>query len=401
VRSLSDAELLRRLFASLKQSRRDEVGLITLIAEVDARKLYAREAKPSMFQYCTEVLHLSEQEAYLRITVARASRQHPQILSMLRDGRLHLSGVARLTKHLTPENRDEVLRRATHRTRRQIEDLVAELEPQPDRPPSMRKLPSRGTTAAVVPSGTTGPQGPGSNGAGPALMTDMPSGDGAAFASGDPRFTALGGPTSTPQLCPDRAPIAPGAASAPPATMRPVAQDRYRVEFTATAKLREKLVRLQDLMRSSVPDGDLGRIIDAAVTEKLERLEARRFARTKSPRKRVEETDTTPSSRHVPAPVRRAVHQRDGGRCTYRDVRGRRCTARDRLEFHHHDRAFGRGGEHSVANVRLMCRTHNLLLAEQEYGKERMARYRRRNNRVSEPTAGHGGRARQGASEPP
>jgi hypothetical protein len=129
-------------------------------------------------------------------------------------------------------------------------------------------------------------------------------------------------------------------------------------------------------MRSSVPDGDLGRIIEEAVTEKLERLEARRFGKTKAPRKGLGETSTAPSSRHVPAAVRRAVHERDGGRCTYQDVRGRRCTARDNLEFHHHDQAFGRGGNHSVRNVRLMCRTHNQLLAEQEYGKEKMARYR-------------------------
>jgi len=49
---------------------------------------------------------------------------------------------------------------------------------------------------------------------------------------------------------------------------------------SASAESRDKLERLKDLMRSSVPDGDLGAIIDAAVTEKLERLEARRFGRT-------------------------------------------------------------------------------------------------------------------------
>ena len=38
-------------------------------------------------------------------------------------------------------------------------------------------------------------------------------------------------------------------------------------------------------MRSSVPDGDLGAIIEQAVTEKLERLESRRFGRTSTPRK--------------------------------------------------------------------------------------------------------------------
>ena len=122
MRSLSDADLLRRLLTSIRQSRRDEVDLINLIAEVDARKLYAREAKASMFLYCTEVLHLSEQEAYLRITVARASREHPLLLSMLRDGQLHLSNIVRLTKHLTPENRDDVLKRAVHKSRREGEE---------------------------------------------------------------------------------------------------------------------------------------------------------------------------------------------------------------------------------------------------------------------------------------
>jgi hypothetical protein len=160
VRSLSNAELLRRLFASLKQSRRNEVDLITLIAEVDARKLYAPEGKPSMFQYCTEVLHLSEQEAYLRITVSRASREHPQILPMLRDGRLHLSSVARLTKHLTPENRDEVLARAVHRSRRQIEELVAELEPRPDGPPVIRKLPAPRAVSSPAMAGDAGARPP-------------------------------------------------------------------------------------------------------------------------------------------------------------------------------------------------------------------------------------------------
>ena len=34
----------------------------------------------TMFAYCTERLHLSEAEAYLRIAAARASREHPILL---------------------------------------------------------------------------------------------------------------------------------------------------------------------------------------------------------------------------------------------------------------------------------------------------------------------------------
>jgi hypothetical protein len=357
------------------------VGLITLISEVDARKLYAREAKPSMFLYCTEALHLSEQEAYLRITVARASREHPMLLAMLRDGRLHLSGIARLIKYLTRKNRDEVLKRAVHRSRREIEKLIAELEPCPDVPPAMRKLPTR---RAAVPSAASGP------------VEARRAGSVAAGANGT--GTAQGATAGAPDggLCLDRvegsrAEIRPGEAgttprppSARPATVQPLGPARYKVEFTASAELHDKLERLQALMRSSVPDGDLAKIIDAAVTEKLERLEARRFAKTRSPRKSLAETDPTPSSRTIPAAVRRAVHERDGGRCTFQDARGRRCTARDRLEFHHHRLPFGRGGEHSVYNVRLLCRAHNQLLAELEYGEEKMARFRRGAGKVSE-----------------
>jgi 5-methylcytosine-specific restriction endonuclease McrA len=145
-------------------------------------------------------------------------------------------------------------------------------------------------------------------------------------------------------------------------------------------------------MRSSVPDGDLAKIVEVAVTEKLERLEAKRFGKTKAPRKSLAKTKTTPTSRHIPAAIRRAVYERDEGRCTYVDKLGRRCKARERLEFHHHDTPFARGGHHSLANVRLACRTHNKLLAERDYGEEKMARYRRprpRQDRVSERVAAY------------
>ena len=49
--SFSDDELLRRLSDLLGRSRRDEADLVDHIGEVDRRRLYAREASPSMFAY--------------------------------------------------------------------------------------------------------------------------------------------------------------------------------------------------------------------------------------------------------------------------------------------------------------------------------------------------------------
>ena len=106
----------------------------------------------TMFAYCTEVLHLSEAEAYLRIAAARASREHPVLLTMLADGRLHLTAIAKLAPHLTPENREALLKRAAHWSKRQIEELVAELSPRPDAPAVMRKLPE-------PPGPSSGPDG--------------------------------------------------------------------------------------------------------------------------------------------------------------------------------------------------------------------------------------------------
>jgi hypothetical protein len=151
-----------------------------------------------------------------------------------------------------------------------------------------------------------------------------------------------------------------------------LAPARYRVQFTASAELRDKLERLQALMRSSVPHGDLASIIEQAVSEKLARLEARRFAKTNAPRKGVAEGSTRPRSRYIPASVRRVVEARDGGRCAYRDALGRRCPKLHDLEFHHR-KPFAQGGDHSVDLLSLMCRTHNALVAENDYGREVMA----------------------------
>ena len=97
LKSISDDDLLRRLSGLVQESRRVESELVAHIAEVGERRLYAREACSSMFSYCTELLHMSEAEAYLRIRVARSSRRHPELLKMLEDGRIHLTGAAKLS----------------------------------------------------------------------------------------------------------------------------------------------------------------------------------------------------------------------------------------------------------------------------------------------------------------
>jgi 5-methylcytosine-specific restriction endonuclease McrA len=71
--------------------------------------------------------------------------------------------------------------------------------------------------------------------------------------------------------------------------------------------------------------------------------------------------------------VRRAVWQRDGGRCTYVSRDGERCRETACLELHH-ETPYARGGPPTESNLRLICRSHNALAAEADYGREFMAR---------------------------
>ncbi len=95
-------------------------------------------------------------------------------------------------------------------------------------------------------------------------------------------------------------PPAPTEGPAPPPKLEPLSPERYKVSFTASSALREKLERLQALMEE-----DLAAVIEAAVTEKLERLQAKRYAETKRSRKNVEadryvtEVALHPSSRQT------------------------------------------------------------------------------------------------------
>ena len=100
LQDLPDSDLLLKVTEVLKQSRRVESVLVAHIAEVDARGLFVSQASSSMHKYCTDVLNLSDAEAFLRITAARASRRYPVLLKMLDDGRLHLSGLAVLAPKL-------------------------------------------------------------------------------------------------------------------------------------------------------------------------------------------------------------------------------------------------------------------------------------------------------------
>jgi hypothetical protein len=296
------------------------------------------------------------------VRVARASRKHPILLEMLADGRLHVSGLAVLVRHLTVDNRDSLLARAVHRSKRQIEKLVADLHPRPDVPSVVRKLPER----VVTP-----------------ICPEPPVQEAPGIPAGMPSSPTLGAPR------PVEVPI---RLIEPLRVIEPLSPSRYRVQFTAGEELHDNLERLRGLLRSEIPDGDIAAIVGKAVRELRQRLEARRFGQTKSPRATSRTASPTHSSRYIPIDVRRAVYRRDQSRCRFTDAQGRRCPERHDLEYHHRH-PFGRGGGPDLDNICLMCGPHNRYIAELDYGNDVISR--RRNERPGK------GCAEDASGEPP
>lgn len=92
-------------------------------------------------------------------------------------------------------------------------------------------------------------------------------------------------------------------------------------------------------------------------------------------RNHLEDADTSAGVRGIAAAVKRAGRERDRGQCVFVAADAKRCPERRRLEFHHHE-PFARGGDRSADNISLVCRAHNLYMAEMDYGKAKMEPYR-------------------------
>ena len=147
---LSNADLLEEVDRLAGNERSSTVDLLVALCELDRRRLFVPAGYSSLFAYCTQRLHLSEGAAYARIEAARASLRFPAILSGLADGTLTLSSVGLIARHLTDANCAAVLVEVRHKSKRDVEHIVAGLRPMPDVPTMVRKLPASRVAASAA-----------------------------------------------------------------------------------------------------------------------------------------------------------------------------------------------------------------------------------------------------------
>jgi hypothetical protein len=276
--------------------------------------------------------------------VARLGRRFPALFPLLASGEVSLTVAASLKPHLTDDNHELLLAAVCNKTVSQAREAVAALFPKPDVPTTVRWLPERRPPDAL-----------------PLTPAPTPS---LALPSPAPSTSALA-PTSGSQSPAASPALSLRAPSPPPASARiePLSAARHRVQFTADASLKAKLDQARDLMRHRNPGGDLAPVVERAIELLLEQLMKERFGATQSPRHRAVASDRISNA------TRRTVLARDGLQCTWVDDHGRRCAARAWLELDHREPR-SRGGDARAGNVRLLCRNHNRLAAEQVYGRD-------------------------------
>ena len=321
-----------------------DAELLLLLGEIDERKLYAAQAYPSMFAFCLGELGFSEDVACNRIAVARLARRLPRVLDFVRDGRVHLTGLRLLDSLLTNENLEDVLAAATRKSKREIEELVAQLSPRPPVLPSIRKLPEPRSEALAQQETSA-----------LALALDTPP-------------SALEVPLPPPPAARERKP-----------EVEPLSAATYRVEFTADRALKAKLEKAEELMRHRVGRGNLVAVIERALDLLITEATKERFGVGRKPRStaaEVEAEEREVVSRHIPDAIKREVYERDGGQCAFVSDDGRRCEERGGLEFEHTE-GFARTGRHAVEELKLFCRAHNQYAADALYGRDFMQERRR------------------------
>lgn len=352
LRDLPPDLLLARLKALLLQDHQLCADLLAHLAEVDGRKLYLDQACSSMFVYCVERLHMSEPTAYKRIEAARAARRFPVIFERVAAGDLNLTAVTLLAPRLTGDNHLDLLAAAVHRSKRELERLLAARFPKPDVAPDLRKVPAPKSTAPVA----------GSSAPASSVSPPSPSPPPSPSSSSTPEMSAVPAPQPLAFMLSPPAPVA---------EVKPLSADRYYLKLTLSANVHDKLLAAQALLRHRIPSGDLDAVLERALDALLADLHRGKFGDTAAPRATV--PPPRPGSRHVPSAVKREVVARDGLQCAFVAPDGHRCQERAFLELDH-TTLFCRGGASDAASMRILCAAHNRHAAAHELGDSFMER---------------------------
>src|SRR5262245_49848180 len=127
----SAQDLVEQLRQSLGCERSALADFLLALAELDRRRLYVELGYGSSWDFCCRALGLSETATHYRLAAARQIQKQPELVEQIRSGRLCITTLAKLSRVLTDDNRATLVAEAAGKPTRQVEQMVARLEPKP------------------------------------------------------------------------------------------------------------------------------------------------------------------------------------------------------------------------------------------------------------------------------
>jgi hypothetical protein len=311
---LSDADIEIQIGEAVRSESKAQTLVLHLLAEVERRRIYSKE-HPSLFEYCVKTLKYSNGAAQRRIDTMRAMKVMPEIENKIISGELNLTSVSRAQSFLRHEAKKE---------------KAYSLK---DKKELLEKLENKSTRECIETLVAISPE---------SVRYDK---------------------------------------------RREVTPEKTELRVTLDKNLIEKLDRLKSLMSHKNPGMTDSELISEMADLALQKLDPmKKVARQKSLPAPEVPTDQdiptsgvatgrhipaqeVPTSRYIPSHLRKAVWDRDQGRCTRPG-----CGTQFFLEIDH-IKPIAQGGKTVLSNLRLLCKAHNQRAAVEAFGFDHMNQF--------------------------
>lgn len=327
--NLSNHELVSKLKSLVKEEREITLEILKYLQEVEDRRLYALRGFSSLFAFCMAELGYEESATNRRISAMRMMRALPEIEAKIEDGSLNLSTVCQLQSFIKKEEKLEQKKLGLDEKKELLKVIENKSQRECER----------------------------------------------EFAKISPEIVKI------------------------KESVRAVGEDLTQITFTVTKEMMAEFAEIRELLSHKNVTGYMDLFSEmAAITLKKLRVKKPKStaagAVAKDDRREITvatkvmlekpqeltavqevKAAATPSSykrKYTPVEVRRTVWHRDQGSCQYVDpLTNRKCESRYRVQ-EDHITPLAIGGSSTPENLRLLCATHNRLMAIHFYGEKKM-----------------------------
>lgn len=317
ISALSNEELSSRL-EKLAHSERKITHLVLIhINEMESRRLYAELGYESMFRYMTRHLKYSEDAAYRRLSAARLLKKSPEIAERLENGSLNLTQLAQVQSAIRQD---------------------AKCNPK-----------DSNTVAGGIPQ----------------ILDKIENKS--SFETKKALALEFNLPIAAHEV------------------LEPQRDDSVRLEITLTTEQFKTLETARDLMSHLSPDGNWADLLTLLAEKQIHKILGKE--KPKSSMNETASTDNTASNAqqtaqvslmpksatqsflvarkrgHIKVTTKRSLLVTAGYCCEYQNQNtGIKCGSKYQLQMDH-IQPIACGGKDEKANLRVLCRTHNLLAA--------------------------------------